>query len=121
MKRYNFKQEIHLLRERLCNLSESFFVLHPKVESIEFEHPFIVYDREEDYEGNVVRVPCVVTGMTKDCVLQGRDSSDDGWELNISNLTDVMEMAHILDALYDGEFKVGMLEDELEYDLDSLE
>lgn len=117
MKRYNFKQEVNILKDRLCNLSEVFFQVNPKVESIEFEHPFIVYDREEDYEGNVVRLQCVVTGMTKDCVLQGRDSSDDGWELNICNLTDVMEMAHILDALYDGEFKVNTFEDEFEYDL----
>ena len=95
MKRYNFKQEVHNLKERLC----------------------IVYDREEDYNGSIIRVPCVVTGMNKHCVLQGRDSGDDQWELNICDITDVMEMAHILDALYDGSFKVDMFEDELEYDL----
>jgi hypothetical protein len=117
MKRYNFKQEVHNLKDRLCNLSEAFFHVNPKVESIEFEHPFIVYDREEDYNGSIIRVPCVVTGMNKHCVLQGRDTNDDGWELNICDITDVMEMAHILDALYDGRFKVDMFEDELEYDL----
>lgn len=102
-----YKQQVEELRIKLLNQIENTFEQY-KEEGIviEFNNPFIIYLEVEVYNHDFLKEPFVVERLENGMTLMGKDYNGDEWEENIYQLDGLDEVAHLLDLITDGHYKL---------------
>lgn len=102
-----YKQQVEELRIKLLNQIENTFEEHKEDGIvIEFTHPFIIFLEVEVFNGDYVKDRFIVERLENGMTLLGKDSTGDEWEENIYQLDGLDEVAHLLDLITDGHYKV---------------
>lgn len=102
-----YKQQVEELRVKLLNQIENTFQAQ-KADGIviEFNNPFVIFQEVEMFNHEFVKEMFVVERLEDGMTLLGKDASGDEWEENIYQMDNLVEVAHLLDLITDGHYKV---------------
>lgn len=102
-----YKEQVEGLRVKFLNQIENTFEQHKEDGIvIEFNNPFIIYQEVEVYNHEFVKEMFIVERLENGMTLLGKDSTGDEWEENIYQINDLVEVAHLLDLITDGHYKI---------------
>ena len=99
-----YKQLVDTFKVKMLNDIENMFI-NQQV-TIQFNTPFKVVMTSDDY-GDIPTIDmCVVERLEDGMTIIGKDAFGDEWEQNIYQLTDLVEIAHMLDELTAGRYVI---------------
>jgi len=111
---HQFKKQVRDLQVGFCNQIENTFLNN---EVIEFNSYFTIYlSTTNTYDDSLVKDCLIVKTLTEGKYLSGEDpvNGTDFEEVSIYDLEDIIEVAHILDEVTAGRYKVLTFGDDSE-------
>ena len=102
-----YKQQVEELRVKFLNQIENTFQAQRENGIvIEFTNAFIIFQEVDARNLDYIKEMFVVERLEDGMTLIGKDASGDEWEENIYQMDNLVEVAHLLDLITDGHYKV---------------